>query len=539
MRVVWKKHDGFLIPEVHHVLSEDMYSAWIRLEASLRNLLGVGQESDVLSLLVARFSLGPDVRSAIIEGTILKSKALSPSSAWLFNNALDAVIRFASNKQYAGDDMLSAAINRFGFQARPHGSKENSFLQPARVAGFDVIRTSSKYPSYLIRNAQGQTISVFQQFTDQTSQTSTRITTNKLLTAEVLGLAGLPAPKTFLVKSEAEAVRFFRKEKFRSAVIKPNNTDRGLGVYAGLTRENEILSAFDAAKKYGQLILQEHIDGDDYRLLVVDNELMGVTCRRPFSVVGNGENTVRQLFDDKIKWRASHPFYRNFNNITIEAADTIFMLQKQSLSFDSIPDVGQIVILRSNANVSTGGEHEDVTEKCHGDVKNLALDSARLVGLDLAGIDYITVDITKSWVETSGKICEINPTPALSVGGVPEKLFRRFAPLSPQQGAAVLGDVLYIRGCSCDKSEVIKSRWPGLFNIDASDLSETQYFFQSFLARRKVRCLLVLDRAAFEKYGLVNSNIRTVVQCKNCTSAKMREIASFAELPFVKRVLMV
>jgi glutathione synthase/RimK-type ligase-like ATP-grasp enzyme len=532
MRVTWHHRQSYFLAEVEYLLPEETYAAWNSLEARLRTTFAIEPGCEVLSELVRRFTLGHDIRAAYFSGRSLKSEALCPASAWLFNSALSAMIRSEAIAQEGGFSSSTVSVGRFGFQAHPPYSKENGFLEPARRAGFDIIRTSSQVPNYIIRNSGGMKICVLRQFTDRTSVISSQLSTSKIVTSEMLSLAAMPTPKTFVISSALEATQILKRERFQSIVIKPNNTDRGLAVYTNLKKDEEISAAFIAARKYGQVILQEHVAGDDFRLLVVDGKVMGVTHRKPFSIIGDGEETIRELLDRKIQWRSAHPFYKHFNDISADTTDIISMLEKQGLNFDSIPELGRTVALRSNANVSTGGEHEEVTETCHNNIKELAIDCAALFGLDVAGIDYISSDITKPWADTKGSICEINPTPALSVDGAPDRLFSRFSSSSDRSlSPEFLGDVICVRDCSCKTLDELRARWPDLNFVDMSQFSESQYFFQSYLVARNGRFLLVVTSDMIDRYGVVNSNAFTIAYCENCVVKGLKDPNSLPQTP--------
>lgn len=527
MRVNWEHRFGYPVANVEHQLAKEVLVAWPALEMRLMEQFDLDMSQGVLNGLVKIFIGGSDVRSARISGDKLVSVALCPASAWLMNHYLDVMLQeFAKHPSLLKGDILRA-IEKFGFKMRLSHPKENGFLKAARVAGFDVIRTSKSYPTYIIRDLAGNSISVMQQFTDRTSHIATQTSTNKLLAAEILHLAGLPTPTTFSVSSARHAVEVFKREGLSMAVIKPCNTDRGVGVHTGLKTDVELSTAFDAASKYGKVILQEHTLGDDFRILVVDGEVMGVTHRKPFMIVGDGIKTVRELVNDKITWRSSHPFYRNFNNISSGSSDIRAMLQRQSLDYSSVLDKGRAVKLRSNANVSSGGEHEDVTSQCHPDVKQLALDCAALFGLDVAGIDYLSADITESWKGTGGTVCEVNPTPAMSVDGVPQKVFSRFVNYSNDlEEAKRVGDIIYINDCSCKSLENLEAKFIDFNFLDLTRITEVQYFFQSFLRTRAGRFICVVPSALLNRYGLVNSNVRKIFVCNKC-KADVEEVKNF------------
>ena len=297
------------------------------------------------------------------------------------------------------------------------------------------------------------------------------------------------------------------------------STDRGLGVHTALETDKDLSIAFKAASEHGKVILQEHIPGDDFRILVVDGAVIGVTQRKPFAIIGNGQMSIQDLIIEKLKWRASHSFYRNFNRISPDSQDIKFTLQKQGLSFDDVLNEGRTLVLRSNANVSAGGEHLDVTEKCHDDVKRLALDCAELFGLDVAGIDYLSANISASWKNGNGVVCEVNPTPAMSVDGMPEKVFERFGSLArPSALNQDVGDIIYIKDCACKFIPDIMIKFGNFNFIDLRKINEKQYFFQSFLTARSGRYFCIINTQMLDRYGLVNSNVREIILCANCAS---------------------
>ena len=520
MKVSWCKKKGYLVAHVESLFTNRLYLAWKDLEDRLYSAREIHTDHNVLTNLAKRFTWADDLRNVHFDGATLKSEALCPASAWLFNRSIETLV-LAFNQNVDNFQTVDIkTLDAFGFQSTSKKRSENSFLQSARAVGLDIIRPSAHIQFYIIRNTMGEQLSVFKQFTDRTSFLSTQLATNKYEASELLYLAGLPTPKTFIVSSENIALRRFKQLRLQSAVIKPNKTDFGVGVHTNIRRKSELVNAFRAASKHGQVILQEHIEGQDFRILVVDGKVLGVTTRRPFSVQGDGLKTIKQLMQEKIKYRADHPFYSNFNNISVDSPDIKLTLKRQALDLDSIPDVGKTVKLRANANVSSGGEHEDVTALCHEEVKLLACECAQLFKLDVAGVDYISNDISSPWTESGGMICEINPTPALSVPGVQEAVFSRFNQLETQTPQTNnFGDVLYLNDCDCDKQKVFLNLWSDLSFENLTNVSEKKYFFQSYLTKKNGRFVIILNREIIKSFGLVNANIRTVALCKNCSDS--------------------
>ena len=139
-----------------------------------------------------------------------------------------------------------------------------------------------------------------------------------------------------MVQSAEQAFKFFEKAEFNAAVIKPNRTDKGLAVYTNLVEYSHFKEAFETASKYGTVILQEHAKGDSFRLTVIDGKVVTVSRIVPFYVNGDGVSSVNQLLDAKLRWRAAQEDYQGFNDISPRAPEILFMLEKQSLTFQDI-----------------------------------------------------------------------------------------------------------------------------------------------------------------------------------------------------------
>jgi D-alanine-D-alanine ligase-like ATP-grasp enzyme len=249
-------------------------------------------------------------------------------------------------------------------------------------------------------------------YTSNTSQLATNIATHKYLAASVMGQASLPVPKHIVVRTFEEAQVAAERVKF-PVVMKPTSTDKGVGVTVGIENNEELKFAWSQAAPYGNVLIEQMLYGLDHRLHVVDGKCIYVIRRTPPYVVGNGIDTLERLLSLNAMERASHPIYKKYGNVSLTDAVVKHFMEKNGLLPSSVIEAGKTVYLRSNSNVSTGGSFEDVTEKAHPDNILLAERAARIVGLDNAGIDFITTDISKSWAHSTGGICEINPNPGV------------------------------------------------------------------------------------------------------------------------------
>lgn len=286
-------------------------------------------------------------------------------------------------------------------------------LQTAWLMNIPFSRTVQKLSCYDLGHSDKRT-RVWKQFSEQTSHIGTVIATNKELTSSLLFSSGIPVPRQLVIHTEDQCNQAFLALP-KPLVVKPLKTDRGIAVTIGIKKKLDVVAAFSNARKYGPVIVEEQIPGEDFRFLVINSKVIGVTTRKPGILIGDGVNSVKNLFNSYMQQRQQDFFLKNFSNFKLKDVEIIQELKRQGLAIDSVPQTGQKVTFRSNPNVSTGGTHENVTTQVHPDNFALAIDAARIIGLDIAGIDFITTDISKSWREGFGAICEINPTPALSV----------------------------------------------------------------------------------------------------------------------------
>ena len=261
-------------------------------------------------------------------------------------------------------------------------------------------------------------------FTGHTSALATRIAKSKQLTSQLLGRAGLPVPAQWVAASLQSAEQAAHKLGW-PVVVKPSNQDQGLGVVPGIRDLATLGHAFAAAQKYSprQVIVEKHIEGDDHRLLVVGGVLRMATQRVPGGVTGDGLRSVQALLDalnaDPLRGSDERSL---LIRIALDA-QALDCLAEQTLTPGCVPTPGRFVRLRRTANISTGGTARDVTDRVHPDNRALAERAARTVGLDIAGIDFLCPDISRSWREVGGAVCEVNAQPAFRVHwlGAPER----------------------------------------------------------------------------------------------------------------------
>lgn len=257
--------------------------------------------------------------------------------------------------------------------------------------------------------------------TSMTSHIAVEIASDKGVCNRILADLGLPVPQQRIVYDADEAVSAARRIGY-PVVIKPLDGNHGRGVTVNVNSEEEAERAFAIADEEGSAVVVESmITGDDHRLLVINGKLVAAAKRVPGHVVGDGERTVSQLVD--IVNQDPRRGVGHDNVLTqIELDEQAFrLLEEKGYTVDSVPPAGEVVYLRKTANISTGGTAVDVTDVIHPDNKAMAERAILGVGLDLGAVDFLTSDITQSYRDTGGAICEINAGPGLRMHIAPSE----------------------------------------------------------------------------------------------------------------------
>jgi len=249
--------------------------------------------------------------------------------------------------------------------------------------------------------------------TSQTGAIGVDIASDKSLTNSLLSSAGLPVPKSQVVRSVDAAAEAAAKIGY-PVVVKPLDGNHGRGVSLDLRTVEDVRRAYPIAldeSRSRDVVVESYVTGNDYRVLVIGGKLAAVAERVPASVVGDGKLTVRQLVEkENLDPRRGIGHERVLTRIKItDAAEE--MVAKQGLTLDSVPTNGQRVQLVATGNMSTGGTSIDRTREAHPDNVEIAETAAQVVGLDVAGIDFIAPDITVPVREQGGAIVEVNAAP--------------------------------------------------------------------------------------------------------------------------------
>jgi cyanophycin synthetase len=296
-------------------------------------------------------------------------------------------------------------------ERRAFGPSTQAILDEAAARDIPYIRLNDQS---LVQLGQGK----YQQriratITSMTSALAVDIAGDKKLTTQLLESAGLPVPRSEVVRSVDAAVAAAERIGF-PVVIKPLDGNHGRGVTLDIGDGETLRVAFPRAlqqSRGGAVIVEQMVVGNDYRFLVIGGRMTAVAQRVSAHVVGDGSHTVRELVDIvNADPRRGLGHEKVLTRIRIDE-ETERLLKEQGRSLDDVPDEEEVVRLAATGNMSTGGIAIDRTWDAHDDNIDIAEEAARVVGLDVAGIDFLVPDISKPVRETGGAIVEVNAAP--------------------------------------------------------------------------------------------------------------------------------
>jgi cyanophycin synthetase len=264
---------------------------------------------------------------------------------------------------------------------------------------------------------------------------------DKNLTKKLLDESGVPVPRGVAVRNEEEAVREGKRLRY-PLVVKPLDGNHGRGVTIGVTGEDQLRFGFreaQAQSKGGSVIVEQFYPGNDHRILVVGGKMVAVAERIPARVTGDGVSTIRQLVEEVNRDPRRGEGHENvMTRIRIDSLVEEY-IARVGLTPESIPEAEQVVQLRATANLSTGGTAVDRTNEIHPDNAEIARRAALVVGLDVAGVDFVCPDISRSVRETGGGVIEVNAAPGLRMHIEPSEG-------APRDVARPIVEMLFPRG---------------------------------------------------------------------------------------------
>ena len=241
---------------------------------------------------------------------------------------------------------------------------------------------------------------------------------NKYLTKRMLSEHGVPTPRGEMYSDKESALAEFRVHNQVACVVKPNFTNYGKGitVFTGHPSEENFEKALDIAFSHSsEVIVEEYIPGDDYRFLVIGNVVQAVSKRMPAYVVGDGVRPIRDLVIEKSNDPLRGPGHARPLSFIGMGAEEALHLEIHGMSFMTVPQKGEIVTLRQNSNVSTGGDAIDCTDIVHPTYREIALKAAAAVGAVFCGVDIISEDITRPAEDSIYAVTELNFNPSIKI----------------------------------------------------------------------------------------------------------------------------
>ena len=249
--------------------------------------------------------------------------------------------------------------------------------------------------------------------TDRSNAIGEAIAQDKELTKKLLDAAGVPVPRGRPVADADDAWAALR-EIDAPVVVKPVDGNQGKGVTVNITTRAQLDRAYAVAVQFSDEVLVERfIPGSDFRFLVVGKQLVAAARREPPTVIGDGARSVRQLVEQvNSDPRRGTGHATSLTKIRLDDI-ALASLSAQNLSVDSIPGKGTRVVLRNNANLSTGGTATDVTDDVHPEMVASAIAAAQMIGLDVCGVDVVCDTVLKPLESQGGGIVEVNAAPGL------------------------------------------------------------------------------------------------------------------------------
>lgn len=263
--------------------------------------------------------------------------------------------------------------------------------------------------------------------TDRDAAIGSKLAQNKVWSANLIRLAGLPAPQHDVVSSDEEARRTAQRLG-GPVVVKPIDRDRGEGVTVGISDDAQLLAALKTAKglsKNRKVIVEREASGICHRLFIANGKLLYAVKRLPKSILGDGKRSIAELIQAANRNEAALPPWLRTERYPDDGL-AVEAMNAAGFTLESVPVAGERVPLRQIESTAAGGFDEDVTDCIHPDNLDIAIRAAALFDLEIAGIDVITPDIGRPWHETGAIINEVNYAPLLGGGEISRSHIQEF-----------------------------------------------------------------------------------------------------------------
>lgn len=272
--------------------------------------------------------------------------------------------------------------------------------------------------------------------TEKTNSIAVDIAGNKDETKRLLQDAAIPVAKGVTISDITDLPDAIRRVGY-PLVFKPLDGNHGRGASINVKTDEAAAAAFEYAKTYSRkVIIEKFITGFDFRVLVIDHQMVAAALRVPAHITGNGQQSIQQLIDKENEDpRRGYGHENVLTEITVDR-DTLDLLEKKNYTLDTIPAGGEIVYLKSTANLSTGGTSIDVTDLVHPQNVFICERISRVIGLDICGIDIMAENLTQPLTENGGVVLEVNAAPGFRMHLAPSEGL-------PRNVAAPVIDMLY------------------------------------------------------------------------------------------------
>jgi glutamate--cysteine ligase len=389
-----------------------------------------GEEKSVVSMLQELFS---EIKSFAQQSELSKDVN--------YQGAMDEIFQWIENPDHRTSYRVKQKIIEEGFinfhlnKAKQY--KEESEVNSFRFHGFEDLELSSQLlmkaalrrgveckildrSENFISLTQGDKTEYVMQATRTSldNYSSVLMMENKLVTKKILEAAGIRVPAGLDYQDAEQARSDFDLFEGKGIVVKPKSTNFGLGITILKENKDEAVykRAVDIAFEHdSSILIEEFISGREFRFFVIKNQVCGILHRVPANVKGDGEKSIRELVEIKNMDPLRGRGYRTpLEKIRMEEAEEMF-LREQGFSFDTVLQKEQVVYLRENSNISTGGDSIDYTDDIHQSYKDIAIASAKALGVQITGLDMMIDQVNEPASQENYAIIEMNFNPAIHI----------------------------------------------------------------------------------------------------------------------------
>lgn len=333
------------------------------------------------------------------------------------NAAAEIVLALARNEAIAIDKVLKR-LQQISFDSKL-GPSTQAIYDEARRRHIPVRQLGG---DSLLQLGYGKQMRFIEaSLPGSTSSIAVDLAKNKQMVKDLLKENNIPVPCGGIVDSEDGAVVLAEQIGY-PIVVKPWDANQGKGVTTNIKDENMLRKAYRLANSFAKrIIVEKYIRGKDYRILVVGNKVAAVAERRPPYVIGDGLHSISELLEEENENpNRGIGHEKALTRIHLDSVAKEF-LARSELNENSIPKIGELVYLRENGNLSTGGSARDCTRDIHPVNKELAIKAAKIIGLNVAGIDMVAENISEPLTLQNGAIIEVNAAPGLRMHLYPSK----------------------------------------------------------------------------------------------------------------------